>query len=252
MSEGSHSVPLLDANRLSAVVFDMDGVVTDTARVHEAAWKRVFNEILERIAPQATPFRHEDYVAYVDGRNRIDGGRAFLESRGVDLSRTASCSPGSVAALEEVAARKDSYFTDAIDKLGPARFEDAVRLLDRLHAVGIRAALATASHHRSAVLERTGLGSRFEAIIDGVDIDELGLLGKPASDVFLEAVRRLGVEPGRAVVLEDAPAGIRAACAGEFAMAIGVDRNGNPAPLWAAGATAVVRSLDEIRVGGVR
>lgn len=223
-----------------AVIFDMDGVVTDTATVHAHAWKQLFDEILPVLGtPDAEPFDAEsDYRRYVDGRTREDGVIAFLESRGITPEFEGE---HSVTALAE---RKQGYFDAVLDAEGVKAFPDAVLALNRLRAAGVPLALVTSSRNSVRVLEAAGLGDVFGVQVTGQDAADLGLPGKPAPAMFLEAAARLDVAPQRMIVLEDAEAGVHAAVDGGFSLVIGVDRTGNGPQLQGAGAHLVVTELD--------
>lgn len=234
--------------RHDAVVLDLDGVLTDTASVHEAAWRALLDAFLaERPAAQRedhSPFTHRDYLEHVDGRPRADGLRAFLASRGVEAGDDA------VAAL---AAAKDDRFRERLDREGVLAFPGSVDLLGRLRRAGLRLAVVSASRNAEAVLAAAGLAGAFDVRVDGVTADDLGLPGKPDPAAFCEAARRLGVDPGRAVVVEDAEAGVEAGRRGGFALVVGVDRSGDGA-LAEHGADVVVSDLAQVRVedGGPR
>jgi alpha,alpha-trehalase len=243
----------LDPQRCEAVVFDMDGVLTDTARVHARAWKQTFDELLERRARETgeaqAPFDADrEYARYVDGVPRDDGVRRFLASRGIELAEGAPDDPPGRDTVQGVGNRKNRLFLAALRERGAAPFPHVVDCVERLRRAGLRTAVISASRNAAAVLEAAGLAGLFETRVDGVVRGELGLRGKPAPDVFLEAARRLGAAPGRTAVVEDAVAGVEAACEGGFAPVVGVARGGHGAALARAGADAVVADLSEIRV----
>ncbi len=246
-----HTVAI-SPDRFDAVIFDMDGVVTDTASLHALAWKQMFDDYLRKRAAEHDetflPFRDEDYLRYVDGRPRYDGVAAFLASRGVDLpfgrpddlpSRETVCGLGN---------RKNELFWEFLDEHGPRRYESTVRLLRTLRQHDVRTAVISSSRNAPAVLEAAGVRDLFDAEVDGQEADKLGLAGKPNPAVFLEAARRLRTGPGRAVVVEDALAGVQAGRAGGFGLVIGVDRVGQGDALAASGADVVVEDLEHVRV----
>jgi beta-phosphoglucomutase family hydrolase len=236
-----------DQRGYRAFVFDMDGVVTDTAKVHAAAWKALFDDVLARIGrPDQPPFDPvRDYLVYVDGRTREDGIRAFLAARGITLPEGSPDDPEQMT-VHGLAERKQQLFAEAIARTGVAVFPDAADLLAKLLDRGIPAALVTASRNGRALLDAVGLSGMFTTIVDGSDVARLGLQGKPDAAMFLEAVDQLGVEPADAVVLEDAVAGVKAGIAGGFGLVVGVDRVGHGAELAEAGAHLVLTSLAQL------
>ncbi|KOX23614.1 HAD family phosphatase [Nocardiopsis sp. NRRL B-16309] len=251
-----------------AVLLDTDGVITDTARVHAAAWKRVFDDFLRRRARERgeefRPFDPgADYLLHVDGRPRADGVRAFLASRGIDLPEEAAANAEttgetgeagesggagdagevSVAALADA---KDAAFLAALDRDGVTAFPSTVALVRRLRRDGIGVAAVSASRNCARVLAAAGVDALFDVRVDGVDAARLDLAGKPAPDLFLEAARRLGARPGRTAVVEDSLAGVEAGRRGGFALVVGVDRAGQAAALAERGADVVVSDLAEL------
>jgi trehalose 6-phosphate phosphatase len=234
-----------------ALLFDLDGVVTRTAAVHAAAWKRLFDEYLDRRARRTgEPFRpfdiEEDYLTYVDGRPRYDGVGSFLESRGIALP---SGTPGDGPDQETVrglGGRKNAYFREQLRAGGAEVFDTTVDLIRAAKAHGLKIAVVSSSKNCAEVLDAAGLAELFDARVDGVELERLALPGKPAPDMFLEAARRLGAEPGRAAVFEDAVSGVRAGRAGGFGLVVGVDRAGQAAALREAGADLVVSDLGEL------
>jgi beta-phosphoglucomutase family hydrolase len=232
----------LEPAALEAAILDLDGVVTDTAAVHAAAWKRLFDEFLG--APgaggdgAARPFSHEDYLRYVDGRAREDGVRAFLASRGLE--------PGA-ATVAALAARKDGDFSARLRAGGVEAIGPSVAWVHGLRRRGVPTAVVSASRNARAVLAAAGLEDLFDVRLDGVEAARLGLAGKPDPAMFLEAARRLGVAPARAAVVEDALAGVEAGRRGGFGLVVGLDgAGGRAAALLAAGADRVVGALTEL------
>jgi len=219
---------------LDAVIFDLDGVVTRTAKVHERAWKETFDPLLaSRGQP---PFENADYLRDVDGKPREDGVRAFLAARGIALGEDE---------VRALAARKDALFRERV-KEGVDVFPSSIALIRALRARGVRTAVVTASRNCDAVLRAAKAADLFDARVDGNDAARLGLAGKPAPDTFLRAAQDLGVPPARAAVVEDAQAGVAAGRAGGFRTVVGVDRAGQAEALRAHGATIVVRDLAEL------
>ncbi len=239
-------------DRFDAVIFDMDGVVTDTASLHARAWKHMFDDYLQRWASRRdetfVPFRDEDYLRYVDGRPRYDGVAAFLASRGIDLPYGRPDDPPDRETVCGLGNRKNDLFWQLLDEHGPQRYDSTVRLLHVLRQHALSTAVISSSRNAAAVLEAAGVRDLFDAEVDGQEADRLGLPGKPDPAVFLEATRRLGTVPQRAVVVEDALAGVQAGRAGRFGLVIGVDRGGQPDELAAAGADVVVDDLARVRV----
>ncbi len=231
-----------------AAIFDLDGVVAKTARVHAAAWKRLFDDFLRETSTRRgedfQPFDIDlDYRRYVDGKPRYDGIRSFLESRGIRLQFG---SPGDGPEAETVCGlgnRKSSIFQEELAAGGVERYESTVNLIVELRQQGLKTAIVTSSGNCVAVLEQAGLTQLFDARVDGNDAARAGLREKPAPDILLEAARELHVEPACAIVADDAVAGVEAGCAGGFGMVIGVDRTGRPEALREAGAHFVVQDL---------
>lgn len=236
---------------LDAVIFDMDGVVTETATVHAAAWKKLFDAFLRRRA-QATgepfvPFdERDDYERYVDGRNRYDGVRSFLASRGVTLPEgTPGDGPGD-ATVSALGNAKDAYFLEHVREFGVRPYASTVRLIKDLRAEGKGIGLVSASRNAEEVLRGAGVLDLFDQRVDGVVAADLGLKGKPDPATFLEAARRLGVPPARAAVVEDAISGVAAGHAGGFGQVVGVARAGQADALRDNGADVVVADLAEL------
>lgn len=241
---------VIDTGAVDAVLFDMDGVLTDTASVHFAAWSQLFDTALPQLAPDVEhpPFSADDYRRLVDGRPRIDGVEAVLADRGLSLPRGAISDEPGLGSAWALANRKNEHFHEAISTAGVATFASSIGVLDAVRGAGLRTAVVTASRNRVDILAAAGLSDAFEAAVDGVDIEDQGLAGKPAPDTFLQAARSLGVEPERAVVIEDAVSGVTAGKAGGFGLVIGVARHDDPADLLAAGAHVVVTDLAEVTV----
>lgn len=245
---------------LDAVVFDLDGVITLTASVHAAAWKLLFDGFLRERAThsgtQPAPFvpfdPKSDYLAYVDGRPRLDGVRTFLAARGIDLPEGAPEDPAGSETIHGLAKVKDRWFREAIGRLGVEVDEGAVPLVTALRDAGIPVGVASSSRNCVPILRRAGLVGLFDAVVDGEEIARLDLAGKPAPDMFLECLHRLGAEsPARAVVFEDAGAGVAAGRAGGFGLVIGVDRGGNRERLVEGGAHWIVSGLSEVTPDGM-
>jgi alpha,alpha-trehalase len=247
----------IDPARFGAAIFDMDGVITDTASVHARCWARLFDEFLAGRRPtpleDLRPFSAADYLRHVDGKPREDGVVAFLASRGIAVPRGTASDPPGAATAHALGRRKDAYVQAWLRERGVDVFPSTLALVRALRAAGIRTGVFSASRSARDVLEVAGVGDLFEVRVDGVVAATLGLAGKPDPATLLEAARRLGAAPGRTVVVEDAQAGVEAGRRGGFGLVIGVDRTGQAEELRAHGADVVVRDLVEVAVdhGGV-
>jgi beta-phosphoglucomutase family hydrolase len=239
----------LQPRRVRAVIFDMDGVLTETATVHEAAWAKIFDRFLAARPGAFRPFSHDDYLRHVDGKPRLDGVRDFLAARGIELPEGSPDDAADADTVHGLGRRKNDVFREVLETAGATAYADAVRFLDRLEASGVSVAAISASRNAEAVLRSAGIRDRFAVLVDGVVSAERGITGKPAPDIFLEAAADLGVAPGEAVVAEDAVSGIRAGKQGGFALVLGIARNADPATLREAGADAVVDSFDAVAIG---
>jgi beta-phosphoglucomutase family hydrolase len=226
----------VDWGAYGGVLFDLDGVITPTAMIHERAWADLF-------APWG--FTNADYLAYVDGRPRYDGVRTFLASRGVELPSGDPSDPPGDDTICALGNRKDEMFNAVLARQGIAAYPGSLAVLDRLAELGIPSAIVSSSKNARTVLRAAGLEDRFDAVVDGNTLVEEHLAGKPDPAMFLHAGRRIDVAPERAVVVEDAISGVAAGRAGEFGLVIGVDRGGNRAALGEAGADIVVDDLGE-------
>jgi alpha,alpha-trehalase len=236
---------------LDALLFDLDGVVTRTAAVHADAWKRLFDELLAAReargeAPRPPFDARADYRAHVDGRSREDAVRGFLAVRGVVLPQGDPADGPDRETVHGLARRKNAYFRELLLTRGVERFASTIALAEAARQASRRTAVVTSSRNGAAVLAAAGLAEAFDVLVDGTDLNRLGLAGRPAPDLLLEAVRRLGVSPTRAAVFEDTRAGVAAARAAGFALVVGVDRSGQAEALHAAGAHRVVRDLAEL------
>ncbi len=245
------NAPAIDPARFDAVLFDLDGVLTDTARIHAQCWKRTFDEYLSGRAPgegdSLRPFDiAEDYRLYVDGKPRFDGVRDFLASRDIRLEEGDVDDPPDRETVCGIGNRKNEMVNEAIENGPVDAYPGSVALVRVLREQGLRTAVVSSSSNCAAVLEAVGISDLFETQVDGHAIHELGLKGKPAPDTFLEGARRLGVEPGRAVVVEDALAGVQAGRDGGFGLVIGVARKGDAEALARHGAGIVVEDLGEL------
>jgi len=243
---------VIDPTHFDGVIFDLDGVLTDTASLHAAAWKHLFDGYLQArsalTGDRHEPFDDDDYLRYVDGRVREDGVTAFLASRGITLTRGERSDSPDRDTVWGLANRKNEAFVAAVAEQGVQAFASSVAFVEALRAAGIATAIVSASRNAAQVLAAAGIGSLFDARVDGVDAQELALPGKPDPALFLEAAARLGARPERAVVVEDALAGVEAGRRGGFGLVVGVDRRGDPDGLRTHGAHVVVRDLAELQV----
>ena len=238
---------------IDAVLLDLDGVITDTARVHAVAWKQLFDSYLEeRAEREGTPFvpfdAEGDYLAYVDGKPRYKGVESFLGSRGIELPWGSPDDGPDTGTICGLGNRKDAFFNRRLEEDGVQPFTTAVRFIEALRQAGIKTAVVSSSRNCRKIVAAAGIQALFDTVVDGTDSAELGLKGKPEPDSFLEAARRLDVEPARAVVVEDALAGVQAGRAGGFAKVIGVDQAGQAEQLRENGADLVVTDLSTIPV----
>lgn len=235
---------------LDAAIFDLDGVVTRTARLHAAAWKRLFDDFLTmHEGDRFAPFTDEDYRRHVDGKPREDGVRDFLAARGIEVPEGDPADPPERETVHGLGNRKNAVFHELLAEGGVEVFEGSVALIRSLRDRGVRTALVSASRNAMPVLKAAGLTELFEVVVDGVEAARLGLAGKPAPDGFLEAARRLGVPSDRAAVVEDAMAGVAAGRAGGFALVVGVARTDDGEALRRNGADLVVGDLAELVAG---
>ena len=238
-----------------AVIFDMDGVITDTASVHAAAWTSMFDGFLkthsERTGTPFRPFTPDDYRAYVDGRPRYDGVKAFLASRDIALEfGTPSDSPDNETVCG-LGNRKDRAFNKTLETDGVTVFESTLHFIQTLRARGVKLGVATSSKNGARVLSKAGIADLFETRVDGVISAERGLWGKPAPDIFAVACDELGAARHRAVVVEDAVSGVSAGARGRFGLTLGIARDNNSEELRHNGADLVVRDLSEITLAEI-
>ncbi len=233
-----------------AWLFDLDGVLTDTASVHDAAWKETFDEVLARNSGDRAKFRPfdpvADYEQFVDGKPRLDGVRSFLASRGIHLPEGAADDPPGLDTVNSVGRRKNELLLKMLASGGVTPFPGSVALVRALRAVGRKIAVVSASENCAAVLEAAGISDLFDVRVDGNVTAEHGLAGKPAPDTYLYAAKLLHVEPQHGAVVEDAPAGVASGRAGHFGLVVGVSRGATADELLHSGADVVVKDLDEL------
>jgi beta-phosphoglucomutase family hydrolase len=236
---------------ITACLFDLDGVLTQTAKVHAAAWKQTFDGYLrEHAQKHGEQFKgfdlHADYDEYVDGKPRYDGVRSFLTSRGIDLPEGSHDDPPDKETICGIGNRKNEIVLKLIKRDGVDPYEGSVRFVKAAREAGLRRAVVSSSTNCKDVLIAAGIEDLFEQRIDGNVADEQHLKGKPSPDTFLAGAKALGVDPAQATVFEDALAGVQAGRAGKFGYVVGVDRVGQAQALRDHGADVVVKDLDEL------
>jgi alpha,alpha-trehalase len=233
-----------------AVIFDLDGVITKTASLHAAAWKKLFDWHLEK--HQGKDFKpfdpDKDYRRYVDGKPRSKGVKSFLESRGIELPEGSPDDDPGKETVYGLGNKKNKFFHEEIDKEGVKTYGDALDFLHKLRVAGFKTAIISSSKNCTRFLKEAHLTDHFDAKVDGVEAEELGLEGKPDPDIFLTAALKLGIKPTRAIVVEDAISGVQAGKKGKFGWVIGVDRTDHAADLVENGANVAVSDLGEIGV----
>jgi len=232
-------------------LFDLDGVLTKTAQVHDAAWQEMFDGYLrERSRRTGEPFvpfdRAADYENFIDGKPRADGTRSFLQSRGIELPEGNPDDPPDAETVEGLSNRKNKILLRRIHEDGVEAYPGSVRYVRAVRDAGLRRAVVTSSANCGDVLASAGLEDLFETHIDGLTVEREHLRGKPAPDSYLAGARALGLEPGAAAVFEDALAGVAAGRAGRFGFVVGVDRLGQADALAEHGADVVVTDLAEL------
>jgi beta-phosphoglucomutase family hydrolase len=242
---------VVNRDRYDAVLFDLDGVITNTAKLHAACWKKMFDEYLQQRATQRgetfKPFDLvTDYRLHVDGKPRYDGVRDFLTSRGIQLPEGNPDDPPQAETVCGLGNRKNRLVTKAIEETGVQAYEGSVRFVRQLRRDGFKVAIVSSSENCAAILKAANLDDLFEVRVDGAMVEAEQLAGKPAPDTFLIGARLLGVEPARTVVVEDAISGVQAGLSGNFGLVIGVSRKGDAAELKRHGAHLVVNDLDEL------
>jgi len=242
---------IITPQKFDAVLFDMDGVLTATAKVHAASWKRMFDDFLKkRAAETGDPFIPfdigTDYKLYVDGKLRDEGVSSFLGSRSIKLPFGDAGDPPDRETVTGLGNRKNELVNRIIETEGVDIYEGSLALVRHLRGKGIKTAVVSASKNCETVLQVTGITDLFDAMVDGNVAARLDLPGKPAPDTFLQAAQMLETDPQRAVVVEDAISGVQAGRAGNFGLVIGVDRHGEPDSLRNNGADIVVDDLGKL------
>jgi beta-phosphoglucomutase family hydrolase len=236
---------------ITTCLFDLDGVLTQTARIHAQAWKEMFDDFLRDWAQRHDePFeafdRPTDYDEYVDGKPRLDGVASFLQSRGIDIPMGSPSDPPDAETVHALGTRKNDLVLELIRQQGVEAYEGSVRFAEAARDAGMRRAVVSSSTNCQDVLVAAGIDHLFETRIDGVVAERDGLAGKPAPDTFLAGARALDAQPSEAAVFEDALAGVQAGRAGDFGWVVGVDRTGQAEALRDRGADVVVQDLAEL------
>jgi beta-phosphoglucomutase family hydrolase len=236
---------------ITACLFDMDGVITQTAKVHDAAWKEMFDAFLRDWSASHdesfVPFDPvDDYDRYVDGKPRLEGTASFLESRGIKLPMGEESDAAGTPTIWGLSNKKNDLIQQVIARDGVQAYEGSVRYVTAVREAGLRTAIVSSSANTEAVLKAAGVDGLFEVRVDHQVAEAAKLRGKPAPDTFLEAARLLGVLPANATVYEDALAGVAAGRAGKFGFVVGVDRVGQANELHAHGADVVVKDLADL------
>ncbi|HOX94219.1 MAG TPA: trehalose-phosphatase [Syntrophales bacterium] len=257
---GKESTFVISKKEFDAVVFDLDGVITDTASTHARAWKNMFDAYLsmdrkaggEKLGHELRPFDPvEDYRLYVDGKPRMDGVRDFLQSRNISLPEGHETDPPGLKTLHGLGNWKNRLFHKYLQDEGVKTTDSLNGLLGALKRHGLRCAVISSSKNCVAILERAGLAGRFDTRVDGLDAERLGLPGKPDPGIFIEAASRLAVEPLRCAVIEDSRAGVEAAKAGGFGLVVGFSAEKAQADLLRQfGADIVISDLSELTITG--
>ena len=232
---------------IRACLFDMDGVLTETATVHARAWKQMFDEYLHcREGANFKPFTQDDYDEYVDGKPRYDGVKSFLASRDIELPQGTPGDPPSTESVDGLGNRKNELVLELIHAEGVTAYPGSVKYVRAVRDAGLRTAVVSSSANCAEVLQAAGIEDLFEVRVDGHVVEERHLPGKPAPDTFLQAAKLLGMTAAESAVFEDALSGVEAGRAGNFGFVVGVDRVGQAEALKAHGADIVVKDLGEL------
>lgn len=238
-------------DELDALIFDLDGVITQTAALHMRAWKQLFDEYLREYRTrtgEAVELYNgkEDYLEFIDGVPRYDGVRNLLESRGIRLPWGNPDDPPGKETVCGLGNQKNRMFLEFMEKDGVQVFEDTIEKINQWRREGLSTAVISSSKNCKPILETAGIGDLFDVRVDGVISEEEQIRGKPAPDIFLEAARRLGADPSRSAVFEDAVSGVKAGAAGEFRYVVGVARKNPKEVLYRNGATIAIHSFNEL------
>ena len=238
----------IELTGIQAAIFDMDGVITKTARIHEKSWKKLFDDYLKSKDEGADPFSHQDYLDYVDGKPRYKGVESFLKSRNIELEYGDPEDSLDQETICGLGNQKNAYFKKILEQEGVELYEDTIQRIKEWREDGLKIAVVSSSKNCKPVLEKAGVMDLFDVRIDGVVAADMNLKGKPDPDIFLEAAQKLGVKAEQAIVFEDAPSGVKAGRAGAFAFVFGVNRDDAKKELLENGADWVVRQILEITI----
>ncbi len=237
---------------IDAFIFDLDGVLTETAKLHAAAWKRMFDEFLSKKkgGGENKPFEDSDYRMYVDGKPRYDGVKDFLASRHISLPYGNKDDSPDAETICGLGNKKNGYFLQILRKQGPHVYQSTVKFIESLRNEGKKTAIISSSRNCAEVLRVTNTERLFDARVDGVDLEKLNIPGKPDPAMLLEAAKRIHSKPERSAIVEDSLAGMDAGRKGGFGLVIGIDRGNNSQKLKEHGADIVVSDLAELHLPG--
>ncbi len=231
---------------LKAVILDMDGVITQTARIHRAAWKEMFNSFMESLPQKYGRATDEDYKKFIDGKPRYDGVKSFLESRNIKIPYGSVNDPANKISVCGLGNKKNEIFLSLLKKKGVEPYNDAMKQIKRWKNSGLKTAVVSSSKNCKEIIHRANIEELFDTLVDGRISEEKGLKGKPEPDIFIEAAKALDVKPESCVLFEDAISGVQAGCKGNFALVVGVCRDGIKSPYFENGADIVVDNLEQI------
>ena len=229
-----------------AIIFDLDGVITHTARLHFLAWKQLFDDFLNDYDASQSPFTSQDYENYVDGKPRYEGVESFLKSRKIDLAKGDEEDKPGHQSIYGLGKKKNELFHQQMDEQGVETYEDTLACIRQWKAADMKMAVVSSSKNCRLVLKKASLIEEFDTIFDGKDAMEQQVKGKPAPDIFLKAAEQMQVNPNKIVVFEDAIAGVKAGKSGNFGMVIGVNRDEQEEEMRKAGADLVISGLDQL------
>ncbi len=231
---------------IEAVILDMDGVITQTARVHKEAWKEMFNHFLKKMDKEYSLMTDEDYIQYVDGKPRLEGVKSFLESININLPEGSPSDALDEQTINGLGNKKNALFLNLLHEKGVDVYENAIEQIKHWRENGLKTAVVSSSKNCKHIIDTAGIEKLFDARVDGKVAEENKIKGKPEPDMFIEAAKQLGVQPSACVVFEDAISGVQAGSKGNFALVIGVSRSDNETDLSENGADLVVKNLREV------